>query len=100
MRTLTRRGLLGAALAGSDPESGLWGVADAATGEWVGEPAFGALRDLGPVGDGGPGLAIAQGPDGGPWGLVDSSGSWVAEPAFKSFYSPGDDGLVPARSAG
>ena len=80
-------------LAAADPEGGLWGVADAATGEWSAQPAFGALWDLGP------GLACARGPDGGPWGLVDASGSWAAEPAFKEFYSAGDDGLIPARSA-
>lgn len=87
-------------VAASDPEGGLWGIADAATGEWAVDPAFGALGDLGPVGDDGPGLALAQGPGGGPWGLVDASGAWVAEPAFKSFYAPGDNGLIPARSAG
>ena len=69
-------------------------MADAATGEWAAEPAFGALWDLGP------GLAAAQGPGGGPWGLVDASGSWAGGPAFGELRSPGDDGLVPARSAG
>ena len=75
-------------------------MADAATGEWSAQPAFGALGDLDSVGGGVSGLALARGPEGGPWGLVDASGSWVAEPAFKEFYSAGDDGLVPARSAG
>ena len=81
-------------LAASDPEGGLWGVADAATGEWAVEPSYSRLWDLGP------GLAAAWEADGGLWGLVDASGSWAVGPAFGELRSPGDDGLVPARSAG
>ena len=77
----------------ADPEGGLWGVADASTGEWAGAPSFSRLVDLAP------GLALARDPEGGLWGLVDASGSWALEPAFKELGCPGDDGLVPARSA-
>ena len=77
----------------ADPEGGLWGAADASTGEWAVAPSYSRLADLAP------GLALACDPEGGLWGLVDASGSWALAPAFKDLGRPGDDGLVPARSA-
>ena len=77
----------------ADPEGGLWGAADASTGEWAVAPSYSWLADLAP------GLALARDPEGGLRGLVDASGSWALAPAFKDLGRPGDDGLVPARSA-
>lgn len=84
------------------PGSG-WGIA-LPDGTWAtDERAFGdpSLFEA-PVGpfDSSSGLAAARDAGSGLWGLVDASGSWALAPAFKDLGRPGDDGLVPARSAG
>ncbi|WP_130812698.1 hypothetical protein [Olsenella sp. Marseille-P4559] len=61
---------------------------------YVGAPSYSWRADFAP------GLATARDPGSGLWGAVDASGSWVLAPSFAELGSPGDDGLVPARSAG